>query len=110
MAHYLGDLSQFCHIMGAQSHWGSESKEVHSKYEAAVERSIDFTTRTSSLLDPFVKEIAVGADTPEGVALAVARHTERGNGDRTPRWMHSRTHFPWTDSPRRSGADREADR
>lgn len=90
MAHYLGDLLQFCHIMGAESHWGSEDKDIHSKYEAAVERSIDFTTRKSSLLDSFVKEIAVGGDTPEGVALAVARHTERGNSDRTPRWMHTR--------------------
>src|SRR6267142_5797542 len=24
MAHYLGDLSQFCHIMGKKSHWGKE--------------------------------------------------------------------------------------
>lgn len=42
------------------------------------------------LLDPFVKAISIGGDRPEGVALAVARHTERGNSDRTSRWMHTR--------------------
>ena len=53
-------------------------------------RTIDLTTRKSSLLDPFFKEISISGDTPEGIALAVARHTERGNSDRTPRWMHTR--------------------
>lgn len=37
-----------------------------------------------------MKEISIVADTTKDVALAVARHTERGNSDRTPRWMHTR--------------------
>jgi len=67
MAHYLGDLSQFCHIMGEESHWGKEDLPgVHTPYESAVE--IDFETRTSSLLDSFIHKIPVGGDTPEEIA------------------------------------------
>ena len=28
LAHYMGDLGQFYHIMGSQSHWGSEDPKT----------------------------------------------------------------------------------
>jgi hypothetical protein len=29
LAHYTGDLGQFYHIMGSQSHWGAEDQTRH---------------------------------------------------------------------------------
>ncbi len=89
MAHYLGDLSQFCHIMGPQSHWGSEEKKVHSNYEAAVEKTMDAQTRKSSLLETFFHKVDVPGDTPEEIARAAAMFTEKGNGSHTPGAMHA---------------------
>lgn len=48
MAHCLGDLSQFCHIMGAESHWGRENTSLHSNYEKVVDKTIKFQDRSSS--------------------------------------------------------------
>ena len=61
LAHYLGDLSQFCHVMGADSHWGSKDDALHGNYEAAVEKTIQFTSRTSTLFETFISPIVVGA-------------------------------------------------
>lgn len=36
MAHYLGDLSQFCHVMGQQSHWGKVEQTVDWKARAVA--------------------------------------------------------------------------
>jgi hypothetical protein len=90
LAHYVGDLSQFCHVMGSQSHWGPEDDALHGNYEAAIEKTMQFTTRRSTLLDVFIKPIDVGGDTPETIARTVALRVERGTGDsnRHPGWMH----------------------
>jgi len=87
MAHYLGDLSAFYHMMGKQSHWGEERKGVHGKYEAALERTIAATTRTSVLLDGYIQPLAIPAQTPETIARAVATFTENGTSRRDPHWM-----------------------
>ena len=90
LAHYMGDLGQFYHIMGSESHWGSEDPKRHSAYEVAVEKTIRFQTRTSTLFETFISPIAVGGDTPEEIARTVALRTERGSGSRTPGVMDKR--------------------
>ena len=91
MAHYLGDLSQFHHLMGTESHWGAEDQTLHAVYESAVDRRVDFMTHGSSLLDPFLAPVTVEGDTPEEIAEAVALFVERG-GDaaETPGVMNQR--------------------
>jgi len=64
LAHYMGGLGQFHHIMGSQSHWGSEDQKRHSAYEVAVESTIRFQTRTSIVFESFISPIAVGGDSP----------------------------------------------
>ena len=91
MAHYLGDLSQFCHIMGVESHWGSENKTVHSNYEKVVDKTIKFQTRSSSLLDPFIHMVSLPGTTARAVALSVALFAENGGAGADPRVMH--THY-----------------
>ena len=88
MAHYLGDLSQFCHLMDRRSHWGAEDQELHAKYEDAVDKTFDPMTRTSTLLDPYIKPVSVPGDSPMAVAFSLARYTERGNSGRNPGWMN----------------------
>ena len=92
LAHYMGDLGQFYHIMGAESHWGSEDQTRHSAYEVAVEKTIHFQDRTSTLFEGFISPLAVGGDTPEEIARAVALRTERGTSTsaRTPGFMDQR--------------------
>ena len=53
LAHYIGDLGQFYHIMGSQSHWGSEDQTRRSAYEMAVESTIRFQTRSSTVFESF---------------------------------------------------------
>jgi hypothetical protein len=89
MAHYLGDLSQFCHIMGPQSHWGSENKTVHTSYEEVVDKTVEAATHSSGLLDGFIQAKAVTGSTPEEIAEGVAAFTEKGNGAETPGVMHA---------------------
>jgi len=86
----MGDLGQFYHIMGSQSHWGSEDPKRHSAYEVAVESTIRFQNRTSTLFESFISPTAVGGDTPEEIARTVALRTERGSSGRTPRFMDKR--------------------
>jgi hypothetical protein len=88
-AHYLGDLSQFMHVMGADSHWGAEDQRLHAAYEVQIEQSIAFRTRSSAVLDPFLTTRRVRG-TPAEVTHAVARFTEQGEDDRTPGWMYRR--------------------
>ena len=92
LAHYMGDLGQFYHIMGSQSHWWSEEQTRHSACEVAVESAIRFQTRTSTLFESFISPIAVGGDSPEEIARAVALRVERGTGTsgRTPGFMDKR--------------------
>lgn len=40
-AHYVGDLSQFMHIMGAEAHWGSEDQTLHHRYEEVADRDLN---------------------------------------------------------------------
>ena len=89
MAHYMGDLSQVHHLMGAESHWGAEDQTIHKAYENAVDRRVDFHSRGSSLLDPFLAPVAVDGNTPEEIAEAIARFVEQGGGtDQTPGVMN----------------------
>jgi len=91
MAHYLGDISQFCHEMGEGSHWGAEGQKIHAAYENAVDGTVDFRTRTSSLLDSYMKAVRVPGDTPEEIAEAVALFSEKGSGrTQNPGWMIAR--------------------
>jgi hypothetical protein len=64
----MGDLGQFYHIMGSESHWGSEDPKRHRAYEVAVEKTIRFQNRTSTLFESFISPIAVRGDTPEEIA------------------------------------------
>src|SRR6187401_3520134 len=96
----MDDLGQVYHIMGSQSHWGSEDQTRHSAYEVAVESTIRFQTRTSTVFEGFISPIAVGGDSPEEIARAVALRTERGTGTSggTPGVMDKRfgeTHTRW---------------
>jgi Zinc dependent phospholipase C len=95
MAHYLGDLFQFHHMMGTESHWGAEDQTLHAAYESAVDRRVDFITHGSSLLDPFLTPVTVEGDTPEEIAEAVALFVERG-GDaaETPTSRSTRWRWP----------------
>src|SRR6185436_19830520 len=65
---------------------------LHSAYEVAVEGTIRFQTRTSTLFEGFISPLAVGGDTPEEIARAVAFRTERGTSTsaRTPGFMDQR--------------------
>ena len=92
LAHYMGDLGQCYHIMGSQSHWGSEDPKRHSAYEVALESTIRFQNRTSTVFESLISPIAVGGDTAEEIARAVALRTERGTGTsgRTPGFMDKR--------------------
>ena len=88
----MDDLGQFYHIMGKESHWGSEDQTRHSAYEVALEKTIRFQNRTSTVFEIFISPIAVGGDTPEEIARAVALRVERGTGTsgRTPGVMDQR--------------------
>lgn len=83
VAHYVGELSQFCHVMGAQSHWRAEDQVLHAAYENAVDRPVAYQTRSSSLLDAYLQPVSVPGNTPEAIAEAVARFTETGDGTTT---------------------------
>jgi hypothetical protein len=89
VAHYVGDLSQFHHIMGSKSHWGAEDQKLHAAYEVAVEATMDFKTRSSSLLDSYITARTVTGTTPETIARTAARYTEKGTGGRTTGWMYA---------------------
>jgi hypothetical protein len=80
LAHYVGDLSQFCHVMGKQSHWGAEDQTIHKAYENVLNRTIDFRARTTSLLETFLKPVPVEGDTLEEIVEGVAQFTENGGG------------------------------
>jgi hypothetical protein len=66
MAHYVDDLSQFHNIMGAESHWGAEDQNLHKGYGNAVDRRVDFMTRSSSLLDSFLTPVDGRGHDPRG--------------------------------------------
>jgi hypothetical protein len=57
-----------------------------------VESTIRFQNRTSTVFEGFISPSAVGGDTPEEIARAVALRTERATGTsgRTPGFMDKR--------------------
>lgn len=64
--------------MGKQSHWGPEDDTLYGNCEAAVEKTIRFQDRTSTLFETFISPMAVGGDSPEEIARMVALCIERG--------------------------------
>jgi hypothetical protein len=91
MAHYVGDLSQFCHVMGEGSRWGAEDQKLHARYEKVVDVRADAKLRRIELLQSFIKKKAVAGDTAEELALAVAEFTDTGGGTtRTAGSMYKR--------------------
>jgi hypothetical protein len=48
--------------MGSQSHWGSEDQTRHGAYEVAVEGTVRFQNRTSTVFESFVSPTVVGGD------------------------------------------------
>lgn len=91
MAHYIGDLSQFMHMMGQGSRWGREEKSLHSRYEEVVDKTMVAGKRRSTLLSPYIKKRAVAGNTAERVTLAVAKFVDTGGGTIvTPGWMYGR--------------------
>ncbi len=91
MAHYIGDLSQFMHIMGTGSRWGKEAKAPHSRYEEVIDKTIVSSTRKSTLLSAFIKKTNVSGTTAEKVTLNVAEFVDTGGGSvRTTGWMYKR--------------------
>jgi hypothetical protein len=87
LAHYIGDLSQFMHLMGKESHWGAEDQAFHRAYEAEVEKT-KFKTRSSELLDPYVESKRVDGDEPGEIAQAVAWFTESDYAGMQPGRMY----------------------
>lgn len=93
MAHYLGDLSQFMHLMGKGSRWGSENQNWHHRYEEVIDLTMVASNKTSTLLESSIEEENVPGDTAEEIALAIARYCDTGGGTiRTPGWMYEQ----WT--------------
>jgi len=92
MAHYVGDVSQFMHLMGRDSRWNGgvpEDQNIHAAYETVFENRVDFTDRSLDLLDPFINEIAITGDDPEAILYEVASYTDTGNGGtRDTGWMY----------------------
>lgn len=81
MAHYIGDLSQFMHLMGKGSRWGSEDQKIHHAYEVVADNKIDPENRTSVAFEDYVTKRSVNGSTPEIIALNVAKFVERGEID-----------------------------
>jgi len=81
MAHYMGDLSQFMHLMGKGSRWGSEDQKIHHAYEVVADNKIDSDERTSLAFEGFVKKHSVSGSKPETIALNVAKFVEEGEVD-----------------------------
>ena len=72
-----------CH--GAGSPWGADDQRLHAAYERQLEESIDFRTRRSAVLDPFLTTDRVNGTparwhTPSHVSLRRARTAERRDG------------------------------
>jgi hypothetical protein len=91
MAHYIGDLSQFCHLMSPDGPFGDDEGTLHSRYEEVLDVSINPKTASSSILNPYLKAFKVPGVNAYQVALSVADHTAHGGGTaRNPKWMWAR--------------------
>lgn len=83
MAHYIGDLSQFMHLMGAGSHWNDgngEDQTVHANYEKVFEARVDYKTKKLPLMEPYIQPMSISANTPRNIAFEVALFTDTGGG------------------------------
>ena len=101
MAHYIGDLAVFGHVMGEVSVWGAESESHHDNYEDYVQ------TRTNSYVDTFdsflVFDGSLSTKTAYDTAVKLANDTTFDeDGDYTCVWMD--THYNWTDQAFRNRA------
>ena len=93
VAHYVGDVAVFGHVMGASTTWGTE--QHHSDYENYVE------TRTNSYADDFNSFLVFDGNL-QGIpaydaALSLANDTTFDvDGDLTAVWMDQ--HYNWNDA------------
>jgi hypothetical protein len=93
MAHYVGDMAVFGHMMGASTAWGTE--QHHSDYEDYVQ------TRTNSYQDDFnsflVFDGSLTTRTAYDAAVTLAYDTTfDGSGGLTCVWMDK--HYNWNDA------------
>jgi hypothetical protein len=89
MAHYLGDLSQFMHLMGTGSRWNAEDQDVHADYEKVFEARIKYQNKTLAFVEPYITPATVSATTPRNIAFEVAKFTDTGGGTvNTPGHMY----------------------
>jgi len=93
MAHYIGDMAVFGHVMGAPTAWGAESH--HSDYEDYV------LSRTDTYADEFNAFLAFDGNlrviSAYEAALTLASDTSFDtNGDLTCVWMDQ--HYNWNDA------------
>lgn len=89
MAHYVGDLSQFMHIMGAESHWGSEDQTLRHRYEEVADRDLNLHARTSLIFESFIDKKSMGGTTAHDIAIALAKFVDTGGGGtQTPGEMY----------------------
>ncbi len=93
MAHYIGDMGVFGHVMGASTAWGAETH--HSDYEDYVQE------RTNSFSDDFNSYLLFDGSLSTGsaydAALALARDTTfDGSVGLTCVWMDQ--HYNWNDA------------
>jgi hypothetical protein len=99
VAHYIGDMAVFGHVMGTYTAWGAESH--HSDYENYVD------TRTNSYQDEFNSFLAYDGALVTTSAYDAARMlaydtTFDVDGDLTCTWMD--THYNWNDAAFRNRA------
>lgn len=95
MAHYLGDLSQFMHMMNSFSYHTDNPDtlggNLHGSYEQAVESTIQYNPRGSLVFSTFISPLnntQVTGDTPEKIAIDLAWFVETGGTDgHNASWM-----------------------
>jgi hypothetical protein len=99
VAHYVGDMAVFGHVMGASTAWGAETH--HSGYEEYVQQ------RTNSYTDEFnsflVYDGALVATSAYDAGRMLAYDTTfDSDGDLTCTWMD--TNYNWNDAAFRNRA------
>ena len=93
VAHYIGDMAVFGHVMGASTAWGAETH--HSDHENYVQG------RTDGYVDEFnsylVFDSSLSINSAYDAALTLANDTTfDANGDLTCVWMDQ--NYNWSDS------------
>ena len=80
MAHYIGDLSQFMHLMGTGSRWGNENQTVHANYEKVFEARVEYQTKELSFMESFIVAEPITGGDARAITFEVARYTDTGGG------------------------------